>query len=115
MLRASATQSDSPDGFDLTAILGSDQGDGGLPHGALLTAFVEAAVGRSADQLIASRDALVTATSEELMVDAAAVMANFEMMTRVADSTGARLGTERVDGMAPIREQLGLDAYTSAR
>lgn len=46
---------------------------------------------------------------------AAAVIANFEMMTRLADGTGARLTPERIDAAASIRQTLGLDAFPSAR
>ena len=40
--------------------------------------------------------ALVAETDEAFMVDAAAVAANFEMMTRLADGTGAVLTEERL-------------------
>ena len=55
-----------------------------------LTAFVRAVVGLDEEATGEARAALVTAAGPELLVEAAAVLANFEMMTRVADGTGAR-------------------------
>jgi hypothetical protein len=49
------------------------------------------------------------------LVDASAVVANFEMMTRLADATGARLRPEQIDASESIRTELGLDAFPSAR
>jgi hypothetical protein len=43
------------------------------------------------------------------------VVANFEMMTRLADATGARLTPGRIEAAASIRAQLDLDAFPSAR
>lgn len=47
-------------------------------------------VGLDEEATVQARAALVAAAGAELMVEAAAVLANFEMMTRVADGTGAR-------------------------
>ena len=65
----------------------------GLPHAAQLRAFAAAATSPApgADELAAARAALLAAVGEAATVDAAAVVANFEMMTRLADCTGAVL------------------------
>ena len=101
--------------IDLAPVEGSDRGDGNIEHGALLSAFVEAAVGADPDALNGARAALSAVGGEAFMLDAAAVMANFEMMTRVADATGARFQPERNEAMAPIRQRLGLDELVTAR
>lgn len=64
-----------------------------LAHAAELRRFAEAATSPVADEsaLTHAREALTSAMGEESMVDAAAVVANFEMMTRLADCTGAVL------------------------
>jgi hypothetical protein len=62
-----------------------------LPHGSELRAFAEAIAGHDDERLAAARAELVAVTDEEFMLDAAAVAANFEMMTRVADGTGSLL------------------------
>ena len=49
------------------------------------------------------------------MVDAAAVVANFCMMTRIADSTGTPLDAGTVDVSTEIRSDLGIDSLVSAR
>ena len=52
-------------------------------------AFAEAIAGWDDAALPRPAAALVDEAGEAFMIDAAAVVANFEMMTRVADGTGA--------------------------
>ena len=59
--------------------------------------------------------ALVAAAGEVFMVDAAAVVANFEMMTRVADGTGARFPEGAAAQRAALDERLAIGGFTSAR
>ena len=75
---------------DLAAVA-DGAGDVGLEHGGALLRFASACGGTDDDELAASRAALVAETDVAFMVDAAAVAANFEMMTRLADGTGATL------------------------
>src|SRR5687767_13052356 len=112
MLRWSSTAEGSP--ADLAA-LAEGEGDGGVPFGAQLVAFTEA-IGSGDDAAIAStRTALADAAGKEFMLDAAAVVANFEMMTRVADGTGARFPDQGAESRALLAESLGIAAFTSAR
>lgn len=85
-----------------------------MPHADLLTRFVDAAVGTAGDLEDVRRE-LVEATDEAFMIDAAAVVGAFEMMTRVADGTGTSHPATRMDAFEPVREVLGLDEYESAR
>ena len=85
-----------------------------MPHADLLTRFVDAAA-NSAENLESVRRELVDATDEAFMIDAAAVVAAFEMMTRVADGTGTAHPAARMEVFEPVREQLGLDDYESAK
>ena len=48
------------------------------------------------------------------MVDAAAVAANFEMMTRLADGTGAAMPAERLERSAQAIETMGIEDLTAA-
>src|SRR5262245_21313674 len=80
---------------DLSAVA-EGVGDIGLPHGRALLRFASAGGGTDDEELAAARAALVAETDQAFMVDAAAVAANFEMMTRLADGTGAALPEERV-------------------
>jgi hypothetical protein len=65
--------------------------------------------------LAAARERLVECAGEAFMIDAAAVAANFEMMTRVADGTGARHSADRAAAMTPMVGRLGIDRFTSHR
>lgn len=113
MLRASATAVDQP--AELSVVSGAS-GDGNVPAGAELLALVDAALSATPrTALPAARDALAAAAGPEAVGEAAAVIGNFEMMTRVADGTGARFPDGALDGLADLREQFGLDGFESAR
>jgi hypothetical protein len=86
----------------------------GVPHGELLVRFVDASF-ESSDALAAVRDECVATLGMDTTVDAAAVIANFHMMTRIADSTGTPLDsfTEQLSG--ELRDALGLDDLVSTR
>ena len=110
MLSWSSTKAGGP--ADLGAIV-DGIGDAGLPHGAELVAFAEAIAGWDDDQLDRARARLAAVAGEAFMVDAAAVAANFEMMTRVADGTGARFPAETSMFRADLDQQLGISGFTS--
>lgn len=82
---------------------------------AVLRDFVDAVVGDDPGVADAARGVVVDQLGTDWLVDAAAVIANFEMMTRLADGTGARLLPERIRQAVDLRTQLGLDAFPSAR
>ena len=82
---------------------------------AILEEFVAAVVGDDPAPAEAARATVVDRLGPDWLVDASAVVANFEMMTRLADGTGARLTRERMEATASIREQHGLDLFASAR
>jgi hypothetical protein len=88
--------------------IASGQGDAGLPHGSELVAFAEAIAGYDEHRLAQARSDLVSATSSAFMVDAAAVAANFEMMTRVADGTGATFEPKAHEARSALGKQLGI-------
>ena len=112
MLSWSSTKSGTP--ADIDAIAGGD-GDAGLPHGAELVAFTDAVAGVDEAALITARAALIASAGEEFMIDAAAVVANFEMMTRIADGSGARFAEEGAANRAALSEKLRISDFTSAR
>ncbi len=112
MLSWSSTEAGTP--ADLAAIA-EGAGDGGLPFGAELVAFAEAVGGFDDAVLAAARERLAAAAGSEFMVDAAAVIANFEMMTRVADGTGARFPAETAVHRVALDARLDIGSFTSAR
>ena len=66
-------------------------------------------------RLAAAKAAVTRTLGFDHLVDAAAVVANFTMLTRIADATGTPLdrGTQQISG--DLRAALGLDSLTSAR
>ena len=91
-------------------------GDGGsgVAHEAELIAFADAALG-DGDSLAATRSALVGRAGKEAMIDAAAVVAGFDAITRVADGTGIPLEPTKAEASADWRSRLGIDAFWTAK
>jgi hypothetical protein len=112
MLSWSSTAAGTP--ADITAIADDDR-DAGLPFSTELVAFAQAIGGWDDDALETARTRLAAAAGVAFMVDAAAVVANFEMMTREADGTGARFAAATGGSRVAAAEQLGIQGFTSAR
>jgi hypothetical protein len=86
----------------------------GIEHAEALLAFADAAVAGEPEALSAARARLLEAVGPEGVVDAAAVVANFERMVRIADSTGIPLDTPVAAMSADLRDDLDLGAFGSA-
>ena len=112
MLSWSSTETSQQ--LDLSAVAEGRAGVG-LEHGDALLRFASACGGIDDAELAAARSALVAETDEAFMVDAAAVAANFEMMTRLADGTGAAMPEERLESSAFAIETMGIEHLTSRR
>ncbi len=78
----------------------------GVPHAALLLAFADAVIAGNAIE--AQRDRVVAALGDAAMVDAAAVIAGFDGITRVADATGIPIEPAKAEQTADLRSELGL-------
>lgn len=102
------------DTVDLTAVAGG-RTDVGIDHDAPLVRFATACAERDDTELASARAALIDDTDEAFMVDAAAVAANFEMMTRLADGTGATMRSERIESAAATIGAMGVADLTSRR
>src|SRR5262245_49185956 len=100
--------------LDLSAVAEGRSGVG-LEHGDVLLRFASASGGTDDTELAAARAALVAETDEAFMVDAAAVAANFEMMTRLADGTGAAMPEERLQRSADAIDTMRIGDLTSRR
>ncbi len=85
----------------------------GVPHGKLLVDFVNATAGDG--DLESLRGQVADALGDDGLVDAAAVVANFTMMTRIADGTGTPLDAGSVDMSSDLRAQIGVDDFVSKR
>jgi hypothetical protein len=98
--------------LDLYAVAENRPGVG-LQHGDALLRFASACGGTDDAELDEARAALVEETDEAFMVDAAAVAANFEMMTRLADGTGAAMPEERLQRSAEAIEVMAIENLVS--
>ena len=112
MLRVSTQVSGEE--VNLNGIVEGNEVRTGLRGGEALIRFVETAVGDEADDIRAAREAVKDELGENAMVDAAAVIANFQRMVRIADGTGIPLDTPVAMMTTGIREDLGLNEYASA-
>ena len=112
MLRASSSANDMQ--VDLSLVRGEAAENEAVDHAPELARLVDTSVS-DLNSLSAARSALVEATNDATMLDAAAVVANFEMMTRIADGTGTCHPSERLESMAEMTTSMGLDQFVSAR
>ncbi|MEL7155430.1 MAG: hypothetical protein AAFN30_02400 [Actinomycetota bacterium] len=86
--------------------------DAGVPAGAALLAFVNAAHGDG--DLPASRQALEAAVGSEGVIEAAATVAAFNGLVRVADGTGIQLDDGVFADSADFREAAGINEFGGA-
>ena len=112
MLRASSSANDLQ--VDLSLVMGEAGENEAVEHALELADLVDTSV-TNLGSLAAARSALVEATDSATMLDAAAVVANFEMMTRIADGTGTCHPSERLESMTEMTTSMGLDQFVSAR
>ena len=109
MLRESSRDNDT---LNLSAAV-DPAADSGVPHGALLIAFAEAAVAQT-ESLPALRGAIEAQLGADALVDAAGVVANFQRMVRIADGCGIPLDDFTKQASDDWRAPLGLHDFLSA-
>ena len=100
--------------YDLNAVIGSAQGDAGVPHGRLLVDFADAVLGDDEEALARVRSALEAALGPAGLVDAAGVVGLFNAIDRVADATGVPLEAEKAAASIDFRAALGVDRFDVA-
>ncbi len=113
LLSLSGLRQDAQVSFDV--VVGTGDGDGGVPHGQLLARLAEAMWEGDPSALAAVRDEVTEAMGGDSLVDAVAVSANFHMMTRIADGTGTPIERGGMDQTAEVRTQIGVDDMVSRR
>jgi hypothetical protein len=89
--------------------------DVGVDQGAALLAFADAALRGPGAALAAARAELAGALGIAAMVDAAAVIAVFDGITRIADATGIPLEEYKERDSAAWRGPLGIDAFVARK
>jgi hypothetical protein len=102
------------EGYDLNLLTGAG-GDGNIAHGALLVSFADAVLGTDDRRLDEVRAAIRARTGDAALVDAAAIVATFNAIDRVADSTGIPLEDARAESTADIRAALGINQFAESR
>lgn len=85
-------------------------GDGGVEHGELLKAFVDATMTLDPDVTLGARRQLMGALGQDGVVDAAAVAAMFQLNTRAADAIGISVEERTVSSRSSIGDRLGFGA-----
>jgi len=86
-----------------------------VAYAAELAAFAEALAGGDSAELAAARADLDAVAGRAVTADAAAIAANFQCMTRVADATGIPLDTPMMAASQSVRDKLDFHHYASAR
>ena len=109
LLRASGEL--NGEAIDLRAVTEGEQAASGLPGGEALTALSEAAVAGDVEATREARTRVQAELGNAALVDAAAVIGNFERMVRIADGTGIPLDTPVAMATADMRDELGISAF----
>lgn len=113
MLRASGEYHGK--NFDIDAVRDdAAAADSGVAHAEALLAFAEHAVGGDDDELARSRERLRTEMDDAALVDTAAIVGNFQRMTRIADATGIPLDPPVNALSADLQDRLGLTEFSAA-
>ena len=81
----------------------------GVAHAGELLAFADAAVSFDPQKTKIARDTLLTCMGEAAMIDAAAVIAGFNGITRIADATGIPVEDGKAADTVSWRVALGID------
>ena len=111
MLRASSKSEGET--VALKGVLSPGEVAVGVENQELLLAFADAAVLHDQQALNEARDAVVNGLGLNALVDAAAVVGNFERMNRIADGCGISLGIMEVM-TEDVRKELDIDHFRSA-
>jgi len=102
--------------IDLHMVNGSSARDAqGIPYADELASFAEAIAQRDTAKIERTRNELARVAGDRIMVDAAAVAANFQRMVRIADSMGIPIDEKNVESGAGIRQELDLGRFASAQ
>lgn len=113
MLRASSKV--NGEDVDLGVVTAGNATTSGVAGETQLLALVEATLqGGSDDDIASARNNLAGKLGVAAMIDAAAVIGNFERMTRIADGTGIPLDDMMAALTVDIRAELDLNSFSSA-
>jgi alkylhydroperoxidase family enzyme len=98
--------------IDLSAVAGNDSNTG-VKNDAALLAFTDAVMARDAGAIVTTRDRVVAELGDEAVTEAAAVIAMFNIVDRIADATGIPVDEGFAhDARYQIGEELGMGHLT---
>ena len=92
-------------------VSGNADGDGNVPHGALLAALAEAVALWRWEEVAELRDEAQARMGAAETSDAMLVAAGFNGITRVADAIGIRLDQHTEAASVELRRSTGIDAF----
>lgn len=87
----------------------------GVADADLLLPFADAALAFDETAIAPRRAAIVARLGTAAMIDAAAVIAGFNGITRIADATGIPLEPAKEAESATWRDNLGISAFRAAK
>ena len=109
MLRESAKATNTE--IDLKALTSDGLVDSGVANGGLLANFTQAVLGNDETRLVVARRRLENELGDGGLVDASAVIANYNALDRVADATGIPLEAAKEANAAELRTVLGINDF----
>lgn len=80
-----------------------------------LLKFADAVIGGSADELAHARDLLRVRIGASGLVDAAAVVAGFSGISRIADATGIPLEDDKAAATVELRAAMQLERFAATK
>ena len=98
---------------NITSVTNSEV-ESGVREGILLAQLVELTLNPDAGDAAKVREQIRANLGDEALVDAAAVLGNFQRMVRIADGTGIPLDRPVSVVSANLRAELGVDQFESA-
>ena len=112
LLRASGQLNDED--VNLQGMVAEAEMDTGVASGDRLIGFADAVLEREASNITQKREELERELGRGATVDAAAIVANFQRMVRIADGTGIPLDEPVLMMTQGIREELNINSYNAA-
>ena len=112
-MRLSWSGEETGEKFNLNAVMEADGSGANVSGGHVLNEFAEAIMTRNEIMTANLRDKVVVELGESAMVDAAAVIAAFNLVARLADATGLPLEDYKEEASVELRKHLGLNEFAA--
>jgi len=96
---------------ELDAALSGDGGRVAVPNAGELLEFGEAMLGEERDRQTLARETIYRRLGPAGLIDAAAIVASFNAVVKIADATGIPLEDDKAAATRDLREALGLERF----